>query len=131
MEVAARGLRRAAGTLDVVATSPLVRAAQTARIVAAACGGEITTAEALLPTATPAEFLRWLLHAAPSDGTLAAVGHEPHLGVLTTWLMTSTTRSRVAYRKGGAALLEFRNRPRRGSATLLWALTPRLARALV
>ena len=132
MERNAAGLRRALeGQLDLVATSPYVRATQTARIVAAACGGELVKCEPLVPTARPGAFLQWLRERAVGDGALvAAVGHEPHLGALVTWLMTGSMESRVPLRKGGACLLDFAGQPRQGSAALVWALTPSLLRRL-
>jgi phosphohistidine phosphatase len=130
MEQIARGLRKAAGKVDVVATSPFLRAAQTARVVAAACGGEVQIIDSLIPTARPSTFLTWLREYGPPDGTIAVVGHEPHLGQLTTWLMAGTDEPRIAFKKGGACLLEFERKPQRGKGVLLWALTPSLARRL-
>ena len=130
MEEIARGLRRAAGKVDVVATSPFVRAEQTARLVAAACGGEVQIIDSLIPTARPSTFLTWLRASAPHDGTVAVVGHEPHLGLLTTWLIAGTNEPRITFKKGGACLLEFERKPQRAKGVLIWALTPSLARRL-
>lgn len=58
----------------VVVTSPLVRARQTADIVAAATGAEVRVAAALAPGATP-DRLRAALTGL--SGTMAAVGHQP------------------------------------------------------
>ena len=55
---------------------------------------------------------------------VAIVGHEPHLGILVTWLMAGLNASRVALKKGSACLLEFPDTVAGGSATLLWLLTP-------
>lgn len=130
MERNAKALRRAVSSIDVLGSSPLLRATQTASIVASAFGGlEITTVTALVP-GTPAEsFLTWLRR--QRDATVvAAVGHEPDLGALATWLLTGEEESHVPLRKGGACLLEFDGRPRPGGATLQWALTPALMRRI-
>jgi phosphohistidine phosphatase len=130
MERIAHGLRRVASALDILASSPLRRAQQTAKIVAGAYGGiEVTTVPALAPETPLAEVLAWLRRQ-PATATLAAVGHEPHLGELATWLLTGRTESRIEFRKGGACELEFDGRPNTGTGRLIWALTPAVLRGL-
>ena len=118
----ANGLRLLVPALDVLAASPFVRAQQTAALVAERYGGiPIVTTAALLPDSAPAAFLSWLRTV---DGdVVAVVGHEPHLGMLVTWLLTGVAESRVPLRKGGACLLDVASPPRKGEAMLQWALT--------
>jgi phosphohistidine phosphatase len=130
MSRAARGLRSLVPALDLVAASPLLRAQQTAQIVAAAYGlGVGETTAVLEPDARPEAFLKWL---EPHMGkkTVAIVGHEPHLSCLVTWLATGVDDSRVVLKKGAAALLEFPARPTRGGAVLLWLHAPATLREL-
>ncbi len=130
MEQVATGLRAEIKTLDLLAASPLVRARQTADIVAEAYGiGPAEITDSLVPGASMEEFEEWC--ASPEERkVVAVVGHEPHLGCLVTWLMTGRSESRIRLRKGGACLLEFESQVRRGSGTLNWLLAPRqLARS--
>jgi phosphohistidine phosphatase len=130
MEAAARGLREVAGEVQLVATSPLVRAVQTAGIVAEALGGvETAIVEELRPERSPEALLERLppLRAA---ATVAVVGHEPHLGLLIGWLLTGRVEPVLELRKGGAVLLELGDPPVAGGARLVWALAPRHLRAL-
>jgi len=129
MKQAARGLRELVPEINLLATSPLTRAAQTAAIVDSVYGDlkEVEIKE-LSPEATPESFLRWLRK--QKAGTLAAVGHEPSLGLIASWLLTASERKVLAFRKGGACLLEFPGEIGAGTATLLWALTPAQLRAL-
>ena len=123
MAAAAIGVRRLLPELNLLAASPLVRARQTAEIIATAYGSlPIVTTSSLEPESAPVSFLTWLR--AQRGESVAVVGHEPHVGILVTWLLTGVEESRVSFRKGGACLLEFATRPRRGEARLLWALTP-------
>jgi phosphohistidine phosphatase len=123
MAAGAKGIRELVPTLDVLAASPLVRAQQTAAIVAEAYGDvRVVTTPSLRPDSAPKEFLAWLK--TQKGDVVAVVGHEPHLGMLVTWLMTGLTESRVPLRKGGACLLELAAPPREGDAMLQWALTP-------
>jgi phosphohistidine phosphatase len=130
MRRAARGLRAVVPRIDVLASSPLVRATQTAEIVAAEYGDLPFDAIAeLSPERRPDELLGWLRSQKPGT-TVAVVGHEPHLGFLAGWLLTARNDSFVDFRKGGAVLLEFDDPPAGGNAVLAWALTPRQLRTL-
>jgi phosphohistidine phosphatase len=123
MKAAAAGLRGIVETVDVLAASPLLRAKQTAEILARAYGGlTVRTVQALSPESDPSDLLDWLAQHASAE-VVAVVGHEPHLGRLVTWLMTEAPDSRVAMSKGGAALLEFSSRVAARGGTLRWLLT--------
>src|SRR4051794_21751604 len=83
----AAGLARAFPRLDLIATSPFVRAAQTAEIVKAAYGGvEIEQVSALASGGERSEVVAWLRNRARPSGEpvpaahIALVGHEPDLG---------------------------------------------------
>jgi len=129
MKQAARGLCELAPKIDLLATSPLTRAEQTGAIVDAVYGGlEVVEIEELSPESTPAAFLLWLRHR--KEETIAAIGHEPSLGQIFSWLLTGTERRLLAFRKGGACLLELPDEMGAGTATLLWALTPAQLRQL-
>lgn len=123
MKQNARGLREQVPGVDLLATSPLTRAAQTGAILDSVYGGlSEVEIEELAPEASPTEFLRWLRK--QKGETIAAVGHEPSLSLILAWLLTGTERRLFSFRKGGACLLEFADEPAAGTATLLWALTP-------
>jgi phosphohistidine phosphatase len=123
MKQAARGLREIVPGIDLLATSPLIRAAQTGAIVDSVYGGlkEVEIDE-LSPEATPNDFLRWLRK--QKEECIAAVGHEPGISLLLSWLLTGSERRIFAFRKGGACLLDFPDEVGAGTATLVWALTP-------
>ncbi|HXO29620.1 MAG TPA: histidine phosphatase family protein, partial [Thermoanaerobaculia bacterium] len=61
MKQAARGLKTQVPEIDLLATSPLTRAAQTGAVIDTVYGGlrEVEIAE-LAPEASPVEFLSWL-----------------------------------------------------------------------
>jgi phosphohistidine phosphatase len=124
MARAARGLRMQVRSIDVLAASPLVRAAQTASIVATEYGGlPIDTVPALAPKSAPAAFAAWLrTQRAPE--VVAVVGHEPHLGTLITWLISGRRDAHVTLEKGGACMLEIDGQPGARCATLTWLLPP-------
>ena len=123
MKEAAAGLRELVDTIDVIGASQLVRAQQTAKIVGEAYDGvAVATVDALSPGSDPSDLLDWIEDHASAE-VIAVVGHEPHLGMLVTWLMTGAGESRVAMSKGGAALLDFSSRVEARRGTLEWLLT--------
>jgi len=132
MQAIASGLHRLVSNLDLVATSPLVRARQTAEIVAAEFGvTAILELAALHPDAEPAEFADWV-RAAGSRETIAIVGHDAHLRRLVSWILTRDTRSIVEIRKGGAIMLDVDagGGEWNGGGTLLWSMQPHQLRML-
>jgi phosphohistidine phosphatase len=140
MRKAARGLHALLPGLTQIATSPLLRARQTAEIVAAVYAGiDTVSLPALSPGAAPRAVLAWL-RAQPADATFALVGHEPDLGLLAGWLLSgdrhgwrkcgkrrssfsAKSTGFVQFKKGAAALIEFADAPAAGKGALAWLLT--------
>ena len=130
MKGAARGLHELAPDIDLLATSPLTRADQTAEIVAAAYKGlKTTTIRHLRPDAPIQSVLKWLA-TGKRGSAVALVGHEPQLGMLIGWLLTGIQKSFVEMKKGGACLIEMDESMRPGRAKLLWFLTPGQLRSI-
>jgi phosphohistidine phosphatase len=130
MREVAAGLCCVVPTIDVLASSPLERAQQTAALIAAEYRGLATlTIDELAPDARGPDFLRWLRTQAGA-GVIAVVGHEPHLGHLASWLLTGREEPFLSLKKGGALLLDFGDFVQAGLPRLVWAIPPRLLRAL-
>ena len=129
MKAIARALHRIVPAIDTLATSPLVRARQTADVIAKEYDKSVVQIDALKPEAAYDEFERWAGRGATGDVT-AITGHEPHLSGLVAWLIGSSGDARLALKKGGACLLEFDALPRRGRGTLRWLLAPGVMRRL-
>ena len=126
----AAGLHSIISDIKLLATSPLLRARQTGEIVAAEYGLSIVSmTDALVPTQPLASFVEWLA-SRPDSGVVAVVGHEPHLGVLVTWLMTGREESGLELKKGAACLLSFDAAPAAGAGRLRWLLQPSQLRSL-
>ena len=124
MESVAAGLRAQLETLDLLATSPLVRARQTAEIVAAAYGiGAPEITSSLVPGTPFEEFEKWCSGIGEKDA-IGVVGHEPHLSLLVRWLLADSPESEIHLKKGGACLMHFESQVSRGSGKLEWLLGP-------
>jgi phosphohistidine phosphatase len=127
---AARGVRRIVPPPVRVLTSPLLRARQTAAILAEFAGWPRALLSPLLaPEASPAAVLALL--ARSRERCVALVGHQPSLGrLLASCLAGGGGRGAFELRKMGMALVEFDGPPRAGHGELLWLVPPRLLRAL-
>lgn len=127
---AARALRRRTPPAEVVLSSPLMRAWQTASLLNTQAHWEVPQVFTPLGRgATPWQVLAEL-DAATSLGALALVGHEPMMSQLLSLLVTGDPdRLRVDFDKGMIACLEVTGRPRAGQARLLWLAPPTLLRS--
>ena len=123
----AAGLQQLKLELDVIVTSPYVRAAQTAEHVARVFGIRVPIREFewLRPDIAPADASRNLKVLAAHQGVLC-VGHEPHLSGWVAELCAGSGGMRCLMKKAGAACIEIETvPPRQGSGTLRWLLTPK------
>lgn len=128
---AARGLATIAPTVDVVLSSPWLRAWSTAELLASVAGWPVPQAcDALQAGRAPAEVLQ-SLQAFDERGALALVGHEPSLHELASYLLTAEAgHAAIEFRKGGVAWLEVQDGLRPGSARLRSLWQPKVLRAL-
>ena len=128
---AARGLRELVPRVDVLLSSPLTRAWQTAQILhAKAAWPAPVRFDELEPGRQPADVVEALQ---PHSGmqSLALVGHEPSLHELAAYLLSGDPTSiRLTMKKGGVAYLSFPNPLQAAGAELEWLLSPRLLRNL-
>lgn len=130
MGAAAKGLLMLVPACDMIATSPYTRAVQTAEIVARAYDdADLEVTETLQPGSAPEDLVAWINTHADAD-VVIVVGHEPDLGLLATWLLTGTNESRIEFKKGGACLLAFEGRIKRGAGRLRWLMGPKQLAAI-
>jgi phosphohistidine phosphatase len=129
MRQAAQGLRTIARKIDVLASSPFVRARETADVIMDEYDlPDIVVEGALVPDARPSRFLDWL--GSREGECIAAVGHEPDLSRLACWFVAGAAEPWIELKKGGVCALQFSGRVRPGEAMLQWVLTPAQLRRL-
>ena len=124
MKAVARGLHKLGLQLDVLLSSPLVRAHATAEIVARELGPELQLSDALAP-GCDTERLFGLLGEHRAAERVMCVGHEPDFSTIVGGL---TGGSRVELKKGGLARVDIEVLEE-GAGTLVWLLTPKIMRA--
>ena len=125
-----RALAERGVQFSMMVSSPLVRAVQTAEILARiARWPQALEASQLAPGLSVASALT-LVGEQGSSG-LVLVGHEPGLSRLVALAIGGPgSRAAIVLKKGGAACLGFEQAVRPGGAQLLWLATPKLLRAL-
>jgi phosphohistidine phosphatase len=124
---------KALGALDVeielIISSPLTRAKQTAEIVAQALPARpsVTLSDSLAPAGTPASVFQELAKHM-RKGKIALVGHEPNIGELAARLIGS--RTPIEFKKGAICRIDFEVFPPKGSGQLRWLVTPKMLRKI-
>jgi phosphohistidine phosphatase len=81
-------LKEQIGRVDIVITSPFLRAMQTAEIMAEALGAHVADTRMLEPDGTPEEAWKEIERLAQQSEHVLVVGHEPMLNLLLAWLMS-------------------------------------------
>lgn len=132
MRRAAAGLKRLGVAPDVVLSSPLRRAQETAAVVA----GELLSESSveiyppLAPGHDPEEVCKGL-RPHRSARELMLVGHEPNMGLLASHLLTgSPTLVALPFKKGAVAAIAVEAVPPRAAGALLWFMTPKQLRGV-
>ncbi len=114
--------------VEIIISSPLKRATQTAALVGNEMGheGKLLIDNALRPEANFSEFQKMLEKYARQD-SLLVVGHNPNLReFLGRVISDNGCEAVVDLKKGAVAKVEIR----RSSGSLSWCITPRILRAI-
>ena len=128
MREAVTGLDAMGVEIDLVLTSPLVRAHQTAEILARGLTSvpTVTVTNALIPGQPPARMVEAL--SGQRSRSVALVGHEPGLGELAAWLVGA--RDALPFKKGGVCRIDLPSWPPVPPGQLVWFALPKMLRAV-
>lgn len=126
----AKGLFRLGLCVDAVISSPLVRAAETAKIVAEVLSPGITVelSDHLKPGGS-IQTLMTSLGKREDHRSVLLVGHEPDLSDAVARLI-GNARANFQFKKGGCCRIDFEKFPPRPPGKLVWWLTPRVMRKI-
>ena len=115
--------------IDEIFTSPLVRAEQTATLLAhgLASTASVKTLEALAPGHTPSAVMGELSRCAKRR-RIALVGHEPGLGELAAHLLGSPRA--LPFKKGGVCHICVQSLTSGRAGALVWFVPPKVLRRL-
>ena len=133
MRKAAKGLARLGIPFDGVLTSPLLRARQSADIIASALGIEARLEEisGLAPEST-VEHLMFSLTRYQDREHLLLVGHEPLLSSAAAQLLggRQPAKLNLELKKGSLCRIEIETIPAASPGKLHWLLTPKQLRLI-
>ncbi len=123
----ARALRPLSAQVDVIVSSPLKRALQTAQFVGTEMGydARVEISPALGPEADYAAFQDLLAKYASREGVLV-VGHNPNIFQFLGRLITANGGASIRMRKGSVACIDLDRHP----PQLQWLIDPRSARSI-
>jgi phosphohistidine phosphatase len=131
MKEAARGIARVVDAPDIVLTSPMKRAHQTATIAAKAmgCQDRVKTSTKLLPGFKNADLIAELAGIRRKERVMI-VGHEPDLGRFASSLLGGTAPF-IEFKKGALCRIDLDTLSAEGRAgRLVWHLAPSHLRAI-
>jgi len=128
MVLAAEGISKIVSGIDLIVTSPLIRASETAIIVADVlkCRDKIVECKELLP-GVPVASLFMSLSKYKNKARLLLVGHEPELGEITASLLGLETPV-IHFKKGAIARIDIPQMVGQGQGKLIWYFPPKLLR---
>lgn len=103
----AKKLRDIEPEIDLIVSSPYVRAMQTAELIFQAYKKvEIIECSELVPSSPPQAFATWLEKHIKMETSIVIVGHEPHLSTFATWTLSGAVNSFLDLKKSGILCLE-------------------------
>lgn len=124
----AHALRQMEIAFDVIYSSPLARARETAEIVERGLRlhGRLELTEDLSPSGDVEKLLHQLNKLRPMPESILLVGHEPYLSSLISLLCTGGSHLSLTLKKGGLCRMEAESLRSARCASLEWLLTPRV-----
>jgi len=127
MKDAAAGFAELDLKIDAIYSSPLVRAVQTAEILAKAIsyGGKIETMQELSPGNSP-EAVCERVRSLKKPENIVLSGHEPNCSDLAGYLLNG---AQIEFKKGAICLIETES-VTADSGTVLWHLSPQILRLM-
>jgi phosphohistidine phosphatase len=132
MARAARGMKALGLRFDLILTSPLRRAAETAQIVARTMRPrpKLKVLRPLAPGGGAGGILAGL-SAVPADAAVVLVGHEPDLSRLAGALVLERRDAlTIEFKKGALCRIDIDGAARLGAGKLVFHLPPRVLRGL-
>lgn len=127
IERVARALKSFNLQYDVMYSSPLLRARQTAEIALRMLEAKpAVTLTDHLKVGADFQKLFDLLNGHSPDARILLVGHEPYFSQLVSTLLVGTLEAKVDVRKASLCCLDVAHPVRPGQGTLKWLLTPQL-----
>ncbi len=133
MQQAAAGLRNLDYVPELLLTSPLIRARQTAEILLKSFGKgiEMKVAPSLAPSGTRPELYQEIARYARNVNSLMLVGHQPSLGEIAGEIAWGSPEHFIDLKKGGACAIDIESVRGTPTGNLISLLTPSILRKIM
>lgn len=126
MYEAVAGLQALEVELDLILTSPYIRAFRTAEILGEVFGAKkLFETRNLVPEAEPEAIVDEIKESFSSMNEIALVSHEPFLSRLISVLLTGKDLMSINMRKGGCCKLSVKELAIGACASIEWLMTPK------
>lgn len=127
-KIVAQALKRLGVKPDLVVTSPLVRAYQTAEILLDVLSGsqKLEYCDALAPGGTASELYKFLRDYKTANEVFL-VGHEPDMGRLAATILWAGPEIDIPFKKAGVCRIDISSLPVSEPGILKWFITPKIA----
>ena len=124
----ARAMQALEISLDLLLSSPYLRARQTAEIVADVfhARNKLELSDALTPGGDARTVIRRIAEGEPAPKDVLLVGHEPYLSELISMLLSGNSDLPIVMKKAGLCKLSAESLHHRRCASLEWLLPPKL-----
>lgn len=121
----AKGLKGLKISFDLILTSPLLRAKESAELLNAYCSNtkEATVTDLLKPDSSYTGLITFLNGLKDAE-KIALVGHEPFLSGFASYCLSKSKNSLLNLKKGGVLMLEVDKIIKPGQCMLSWLLEP-------
>jgi phosphohistidine phosphatase len=132
MREAAKGLRKIDVEFDLILTSPLVRAVETAEIIAAALGYDKKLIEQITALAPGGSHEKLISNIKSHSGaeSIALVGHQPDLGQFASRITGCGSEFGVDLKKGSVCCINVAETVPALRGGLVWMMTTKQLRML-
>lgn len=117
MKKAAKALKKEEIHFDLILTSPLLRAKETAEIIQKQCGSKMTVTDLLKPAADYSDLIKYCNKL--KGERIAIVGHEPFLSGFASFCLAKSEISFIDLKKGGILMLDVGGTIKPGACVLL------------
>lgn len=127
MQKIAQGLKGLEAEINLILTSPYLRAVETAKILRKMFDlnkEDVVETEHLTPVGYGDQLINLINEKYANMENIALVGHEPSLGILTSMLVAGDPNLSLSLKKGGICRLSMDAVQYGRCATLDWLLSP-------
>lgn len=113
---------------DLVVSSPLIRAKQTADILQEILGGQSQVTESLCPGCTAGEVYKFLKKFPDAD-EIFLVGHEPDMGQIAGNMLGANVHFQMPFKRTGVCRIDVADVPPTIPGVLKWFIHPGIVQA--